>query len=165
MSGAVPESPEFSIALVKEVEKYDELYNFLSLDYSNKIKTDIAWNKVGRKLNSTADLCKLRWKNIRNAYLRNLRQQPPTGTSGRNKKKAYYLHEYLAFLSPYTKGRKQTSNLDVPKDVQHNEEEMQEIDINYISNDLYDGVDDAATQEDSDAFASHVQELYSTPSG
>ncbi|KAF5308938.1 hypothetical protein FQR65_LT00020 [Abscondita terminalis] len=58
--------------------------------------------------------CKEKWKNLRSAYARHLRQKNPSGAAS-VKKKQYYLAEYLDFLLPFTKSRTQHSNIPLPE--------------------------------------------------
>eukprot|EP00102_Acyrthosiphon_pisum_P021442 XP_016658652.1 PREDICTED: uncharacterized protein LOC107883347 isoform X3 [Acyrthosiphon pisum] len=55
--------------------------------------------------------CKEKWRNIRGRYLRQVKEQPPSGSGVKRKKKDYYLSEYLQFIEPFTKSRPQTGNL------------------------------------------------------
>jgi hypothetical protein len=54
-----------------------------------------------------ASECKERWKNLKACYTRHLKNKLPSG-SGAKTKRPYYLAEYLNFLEPFTKSRKQT---------------------------------------------------------
>nr|XP_034194546.1 uncharacterized protein LOC117610825 [Osmia lignaria] len=45
--------------------------------------------------------CKERWKNIRNGFVRSLKQ-PPSESSAKQKKQ-YYLHDVMQFVLPYVK--------------------------------------------------------------
>lgn len=51
--------------------------------------------------------CKERWKNLRGCYTRHLKAKSASGFDVKLKN-AYYLAEYLNFLEPFTKSRKQT---------------------------------------------------------
>lgn len=55
--------------------------------------------------------CKERWKNLRAWYSRYLKTAKLPSGSGTRRKKPYYLAEFLSFLEPFTKSRKQSGNL------------------------------------------------------
>ncbi|XP_050316188.1 uncharacterized protein LOC126750584 [Anthonomus grandis grandis] len=85
-------------------------------DYSNRHVQEKAWNEVGKEINETGAACKEKWKNLRSAYTRHLRQKPPSGSSAQTKKK-YYLADYLDFLLPFTKSRQQKGSIPSPKNI------------------------------------------------
>jgi len=51
--------------------------------------------------------CKERWKDLRACFTRHLKAKPPSGSAAKFKK-PYYLAEFLHFLEPFTKARKQS---------------------------------------------------------
>lgn len=69
--------------------------------------------------------CKEKWRNIRGRFLRQIKDQPPSGSGMKKKKKEYYLNEYLHFIEPFTKSRCQTGNLQP----QENSDDGSEIDV------------------------------------
>ncbi|KAJ8954022.1 hypothetical protein NQ318_004315 [Aromia moschata] len=91
-----------NIRFVQVVEKYSVLYDHSDDNYSNRHAQEMAWNLVGTEMNQSGSVCKEKWKNIRSAYTRYLRQKSDSNTSV---KKRYYLAEYLNFLLPFTKSR------------------------------------------------------------
>lgn len=55
--------------------------------------------------------CKERWKNLRASFTRYLKSIKLSCGDGNRYKKPYYLAEYLHFLKPFTKSRKQSGKL------------------------------------------------------
>ncbi|KAG8223267.1 hypothetical protein J437_LFUL001544 [Ladona fulva] len=95
------------IPFVQLVEKYPCIWNYKLKTYSKTDVTRAAWREIAEEINDTEINCRERWKNIRTAFGRSLRQ--PKSGSGRISKKKYYLSEYMSFLMPYLKGGDQMS--------------------------------------------------------
>lgn len=55
--------------------------------------------------------CKERWKNLRASFTRYLKSIKLSSGDGNRYKKPYYLAEYMHFLKPFTKSRKQIGKL------------------------------------------------------
>ncbi|KAK9729010.1 BESS motif [Popillia japonica] len=113
------DTPTFNVKFVQTVEKYNVLYDQTMENYSNRQVQEKAWNEVGKEIKAAGAACKEKWKNLRSAYARYLRQKLTSGSSAQAKKK-YYLADYLAFLTPFTKSRQQKSS--IPSSTNINEE-------------------------------------------
>ncbi|CAI6353078.1 unnamed protein product [Macrosiphum euphorbiae] len=105
------EQDTVSIKLVQEIEKYTCLYDYNLKSYSNDRAKTAAWNEISKTVNISVSECKEKWRNVRGRYLRQIKEQPPSGSGAKRKKKDYYLSEYLHFIEPFTKSRPQTGNL------------------------------------------------------
>ncbi|XP_063223257.1 uncharacterized protein LOC134531476 [Bacillus rossius redtenbacheri] len=103
-------SEEEVIKLVQAVEKFPVIYNYSMAGHSNKDELDKAWREISTEIGFNVDVCKEKWRNCRNCWARHLRQTEASG-SGAKPKKPYYLSEYLSFLTPFTKSRRQSGNL------------------------------------------------------
>ncbi|KAL0869457.1 hypothetical protein ABMA27_007690 [Loxostege sticticalis] len=86
-----------NLLFVAEIEKYEYLYNFNMPEYNRKDITDGAWGEIAKKMGLTVSECKEKWRNIRSAFLRSLKQ------CGGRSKRPYYLSKELNFVLPYTK--------------------------------------------------------------
>ncbi len=51
MAVQMPDSQEFNINFVEQVEKHPALYNFMLPEYSNRNAIDKAWHEVSMKVN------------------------------------------------------------------------------------------------------------------
>ncbi|KAI4455461.1 madf domain transcription factor [Holotrichia oblita] len=99
--------------------------------------------------------CKDKWKNLRSAYARYLRQKPTNGSSAQVKKK-YYLADYLAFLTPFTKSKQQESSIPSPTNINEEtsnstheearEAELPESEVQDENNENERAVEDAAAE-------------------
>ncbi|XP_021922406.1 uncharacterized protein LOC110831102 [Zootermopsis nevadensis] len=103
-----------NIKIVQTVEKFPVIYDYLSPGHSNKEEIDKAWHAVSKEVNVDVNSCKEKWRNCRNCWARYLRQTPPVSGSAARPKKPYYLAEYLAFLTPFTKSRRQLGSMEIP---------------------------------------------------
>ncbi|KAJ2941014.1 hypothetical protein O0L34_g13143 [Tuta absoluta] len=90
------EAVDSQVEFIKHVERHVCLYNNLS-KYSNKSESQRAWREIAEAINSSEHECKDRWRRLRTAFVRSLRQAK---TSHLNRS-PYYLHKYLTFLIPY----------------------------------------------------------------
>ncbi|KAF0749795.1 Aspartate aminotransferase [Aphis craccivora] len=115
-----------TIQLVQEIEKYTCLYDYTVKSYSNDRAKTAAWNEVSKTVNISVSDCKEKWRNIRGRYLRQVKEQPPSGSGSKRKKKDYYLNEYLQFIEPFTKSRPQTGNLQTQEN--NNDDTENEVD-------------------------------------
>ncbi|XP_068082594.1 uncharacterized protein [Anabrus simplex] len=104
---------QINIKLMQSVEKYRIIYDYLLPGHSNKNEVDKAWHAVSKELNLNVATCKDKWRNCRNCWYRYLRQAPTSGSAAVTKK-PYYLADYLAFLTSFTKSRRQVGNVENP---------------------------------------------------
>ncbi|XP_075163317.1 uncharacterized protein LOC142235949 [Haematobia irritans] len=88
---------KFNLDLIKEVQKYDALYNSAHPDFRNyAVKTHI-WQEISKALGETEQFCKRRWLDLRKQYSK---EQQKT-QSVRN---TFWIYtDALSFLKPYEK--------------------------------------------------------------
>nr|CAI5835870.1 unnamed protein product [Callosobruchus analis] len=86
-----------TVNFVHAIEQHACLYNNKLPEYSRRDLTEKAWNEVAQKTNMSVNDCQIKWKNIRNGFVRS-----PSGSSTKQKK-LYYLHEELQFVLPFVK--------------------------------------------------------------
>ncbi|XP_077972808.1 uncharacterized protein LOC144428037 [Styela clava] len=101
-----------NILLLQAIERHSEIYDVCNPAYMDRNVQMLIWKTVAEEVNETMDNCKETWKKLRTALMKNLRDQPPSG-SGTIAKKPYYLHEYMGFVMPHLKSRAQRENLDL----------------------------------------------------
>ncbi|KAK9687226.1 Alcohol dehydrogenase transcription factor Myb/SANT-like [Popillia japonica] len=120
---------DFNILFVSLIENEKALYDYTCADYSNRNAQDRAWESIAKEVSGNRNAqdrawesiakevsesvcdCKERWKNLRACYSRYLKTAKLPSGSGTRRKKPYYLAEFLSFLEPFTKSRKQSGNL------------------------------------------------------
>ncbi|XP_050433891.1 uncharacterized protein LOC126841445 [Adelges cooleyi] len=140
------DDPEFNINFVGLVESHQCLYDHRQTDFLNRAIQDQAWESISREVKGTVPECKERYKNLRACYTRYLKNKLPSG-SGAKFKRPYYLSEYMKFLEPFTKTRKQTVNISPISTVEQSElaENINENDDD--DNDLPKDVPDTDEEE------------------
>ncbi|XP_026760225.2 uncharacterized protein LOC113519364 [Galleria mellonella] len=85
------------IEFVHEVRKRPCLYDNTKRDYSNVWYTKPAWKEISHKLNIPVIDCKEKWRKIRVAYMRSVKQMQSDNPPNR----PYWLSEHLQFLIPF----------------------------------------------------------------
>ncbi|XP_059058730.1 uncharacterized protein LOC131852111 [Achroia grisella] len=85
------------IDFVREVKKRPCLYDNTLKEYSNAAYTKPAWREIASKLNTTATDCKEKWRKIRVAFMRSVKQFQSNNPPNR----PYWLADHLQFLIPF----------------------------------------------------------------
>ncbi|KAF5291057.1 hypothetical protein FQA39_LY14490 [Lamprigera yunnana] len=60
--------------LIQCVSEHKELFDTESLSYSNTNLKKKVWEEIATELNSTSDVCKKKWRNIRDSYRKYVRE-------------------------------------------------------------------------------------------
>ncbi|CAH4036285.1 unnamed protein product [Pieris brassicae] len=87
-----------AVDFVRIIEQYPCLYDNRLAEYSRKDVTDQAWSEVSHLTNTSVSECQVKWRNIRNGFVRSLKSLPHG-----KQKKLYHLHEELQFIVPFIK--------------------------------------------------------------
>ncbi|KAL4142362.1 hypothetical protein QTP88_004836 [Uroleucon formosanum] len=129
--------PDTNIQFVQTVQMFPCLYDHTTKDYSNRCAQDKAWGEIRKKFDANMNECKERWKNLRACFTRHLKAKPPSGSVAKFKK-PYYSAEFLNFLEPFTKSRKQSVSLSSNEYSEHNENvgNVSEIEEDQTDNNL-----------------------------
>ncbi|KAM3960028.1 uncharacterized protein ACR2FA_005952 [Aphomia sociella] len=85
------------IDFVREVKKRPCLYDNTQKEYSNAAFTKPAWREIASKLNTTVIDCKEKWRKIRVAFMRSVKQLQSDNPPNR----PYWLADHLQFLLPF----------------------------------------------------------------
>ncbi|GFY43577.1 MADF domain-containing protein [Trichonephila inaurata madagascariensis] len=97
--------------LITEVQNYSHLYDLFNKNHKNKVMRENAWKEIGVSLGLSGDLCKNRFKVLRDRYRKEKAKVLPSGSEAKARK-MWPFSEMLNFLDPYMqKGRKSTPNL------------------------------------------------------
>ncbi|XP_056156823.1 uncharacterized protein LOC130130986 [Lampris incognitus] len=95
---------------ILEVEKHKVLYDATDPFYKDNTRKDKAWNSIGGVFGVEVDVCKVRWKALRDAFVRSRKKNLPSGSAGGNQKDWKYT-EIMSFLLPHLRPRSSKSNL------------------------------------------------------
>lgn len=95
--------------LVKEVRRYEHLYNPSLRDYKDVGMTQITWKLIADSVGLEAEECMKKWRSMRDRYVRIRKAlNGSSGETGRRKVPAYY--RFLYWLEPHIKHRTPLSN-------------------------------------------------------
>ncbi|GFO42052.1 gypsy retrotransposon integrase-like protein 1 [Plakobranchus ocellatus] len=90
---------EFAESLVLEVEKHPAIYVPSHPDHKDRNKIALQWTLIAAKLNSTVEVVKRRWQNLRGSFSKSLAilKNQPSGFAAKHISK-FYLFEQMKFL-------------------------------------------------------------------
>ncbi|KAG8250863.1 hypothetical protein J6590_093226 [Homalodisca vitripennis] len=101
--------------LLEVVYTYPVLYDLNHKDYKNIRKKDKIWEDIGKTLNTSGDEMKKKWKNMRDCYMKYLRDcKTTTGQAKRNYKKWTWATQLERF-KPFIGMAKTMSNVTAPE--------------------------------------------------
>ncbi|KAK7124650.1 hypothetical protein R3I94_018887 [Phoxinus phoxinus] len=98
--------------IILAVSSRPELYDTTSYIYRDRNKKDLAWKSVGEEIGQPEDMCRKKWKSLRDTYLKERRKEMDKrsgSAAGSVKKWKYSL--ILGFLDPFVTPRETTSNM------------------------------------------------------
>ncbi|KAK9976420.1 hypothetical protein ABG768_021625 [Culter alburnus] len=98
--------------LILSVSSHPEIYDTSSYFYRDKNKKDLAWKSVGEEIGQPEDVCRKKWKSLRDKYLKEKRKEieKRSGSAAGSVKKWKY-SQILGFLEPFVTPRETTSNM------------------------------------------------------
>ncbi|CAL8348735.1 unnamed protein product [Boreogadus saida] len=101
-------------ALIVAVCGQSVLYDTTLVSYRDRIKKEQAWVVVGEETGIPVDVCRRKWKSLRDRYLREKRREKEegkrSGSAARTGKK-WKFFAVLSFLDPFVTPRETSSNL------------------------------------------------------
>uniref|UniRef100_A0A9J7YAR1 MADF domain-containing protein n=1 Tax=Cyprinus carpio carpio TaxID=630221 RepID=A0A9J7YAR1_CYPCA len=98
----------FHKRLVLSVSSHPELYDTSLYFYRDRNKKDLAWKSVGEEIGQPEDVCRKKWKSLRDTYLKEMEKR--SGSAAGSVKKWKY-SQILGFLDPFVTPRETTSNM------------------------------------------------------
>uniref|UniRef100_A0A182PFN5 MADF domain-containing protein n=1 Tax=Anopheles epiroticus TaxID=199890 RepID=A0A182PFN5_9DIPT len=118
---------------VKEIKKRPILYNTTHRDYRRITLRNDAWVEVAIAMRLSKQECKKRWRSMRDAFIKNLRNKNETERQG------WIHYRLLEFMLPYLASRKKDH--EAADECSQCNEHSEEIDYIEIDSDdeLYDG--------------------------
>uniref|UniRef100_A0A8C1YDU2 MADF domain-containing protein n=1 Tax=Cyprinus carpio TaxID=7962 RepID=A0A8C1YDU2_CYPCA len=95
--------------LILSVSSHPELYDTSSYFYRDRNKKDLAWKSVGEEIGQPEDVCRKKWKSLRDMYLKEKRKEMEkrSGSAAGSVKKLKY-SQILGFLDPFVTPRETT---------------------------------------------------------
>lgn len=107
------QNKEFPELLIEEVKKFEHIYNSKLKDHKNRNVIKNSWASIAANTNSTAEVCKSTWKNLRDSF--NAYNKSIISKSGdaANKRRKWIYFDLMSFLKDFTCTRATTSNLTV----------------------------------------------------
>ncbi|XP_054734227.1 uncharacterized protein LOC129241753 [Anastrepha obliqua] len=85
--------------LCRAVQQHRCIYDRSDENYERRDAYDLAWNEIAKTCDESVISCKLRWRNIRTAFIRSVVGLPKKRKGHRTKE--YYLQDVLEFFKPH----------------------------------------------------------------
>ncbi|KAK1902130.1 Transcription factor Adf-1 [Dissostichus eleginoides] len=100
-----------------EVEKHTILYDITHQYYKDNVRKDKAWCLVGGVIGVEVDVCKAKWKSLRDAFVKTRKKSIPSGSAG-GSQKAWKYSDIMSFVLPYIQQRSSKSSLGDPSQLE-----------------------------------------------
>ncbi|XP_033316623.1 uncharacterized protein LOC117242680 [Bombus vosnesenskii] len=100
--------------LITEVQCRPILWQDNHKDYKNKSITDLVWEDVGKQCNCSGAVAKLKWKNLKDSYRKNIQKLPPLKSDSKATtpcKVKWPYFEMMGFIKEYVAHTRGGSNL------------------------------------------------------
>ncbi|XP_034565806.1 transcription factor Adf-1-like isoform X2 [Notolabrus celidotus] len=96
---------------ILEVEQHKIIYDTTNPFYKDNIRKEKAWTEIAGVLELDVEVCKARWKTLRDAFVKSKKRgNMPSGSAGGSQKEWKYA-EIMSFLLPHIQQRSSRSNL------------------------------------------------------
>ncbi|XP_058510084.1 transcription factor Adf-1-like [Solea solea] len=96
--------------LISEVEKYPIFYDPTHPYYTDNVKKEKTWITIATVLGADADLCRNRWRTLRDTYVRYRKKRLSFASAGGAQKEWRYT-DSMSFLNPHIYQRSSKRNL------------------------------------------------------
>uniref|UniRef100_A0A8C2Z8S6 MADF domain-containing protein n=1 Tax=Cyclopterus lumpus TaxID=8103 RepID=A0A8C2Z8S6_CYCLU len=91
---------------------HPEIFNTSSYDYRNRLKKDVAWKAVSEDVGIPVEVCRKKWKGLRDTYLKEKRRATDKRSgSGAGSLKKWKYSAVLSFLDPFITPRETSGNM------------------------------------------------------
>ena len=107
---------DFNEELIQVVQFYPNLWDKSRNDYKDAPKRINSWNAIATTLKQDENVCKTRWKSLRDDYFKIVNAKPKTGSAGPKVRRTFKYTSQLEFLSITTKKVKSTNIPSANKD-------------------------------------------------
>ncbi|XP_075328922.1 uncharacterized protein LOC142387995 isoform X3 [Odontesthes bonariensis] len=108
----------YNEGLIAEVEQHTILYDTTHPFYKDNARKERTWHLIAGVVGVDADICKTKWKGLRDTFVRTQKKPLPSRSAGGTHKQWKY-YEKLSFLLPHIQPRSSKGNLSLI----HQEEE------------------------------------------
>ncbi|XP_054266861.1 uncharacterized protein LOC128989031 [Macrosteles quadrilineatus] len=98
--------------LIELVQGHPIIWNIMEKDYKNVVKKEFIWSDIGKTMNKTGTECKARWKNMRDYFRKQKKEErnQTTGSAATKRKAGYW--ERLRFLDVVPEERCSLTNIE-----------------------------------------------------
>ncbi|XP_077292492.1 uncharacterized protein LOC143915651 [Arctopsyche grandis] len=123
---------KMNLALIEQIRSYPYLYDVTDKRYSDMQMKEVAWMKIGKKLNHPHSACKKTWTKLRDSYRRSVKKNKREIINGQVVRKRWKYDEEMEFLLPFIKER-DTSSIVLPQlsdDEDDNQEDYIDLEDN-----------------------------------
>ncbi|XP_055057393.2 uncharacterized protein [Misgurnus anguillicaudatus] len=99
--------------LIIAVCGHPDIYDTTSYFYRDRNKKDLAWKKVSEEVGQSAEMCRKKWKGLRDTYLKERKKEMEkrSGSAAGSGKKWKY-SAVLSFLDPFVSPRETSGNME-----------------------------------------------------
>ncbi|CAK6970780.1 transcription factor Adf-1-like [Scomber scombrus] len=97
--------------LIVAVCGHPVLYDTTAVFYRDRYKKEEAWAKVGAEVGLTVEVCRKKWKGLRDTYLKKKREGERRSGSAGGELKKWRFSAVLSFLEPFTTPRETSGNM------------------------------------------------------
>ncbi|CAM4571970.1 unnamed protein product [Leuciscus chuanchicus] len=95
------------------VSSHPELYDSSSYFYRDRNKKDLAWKRVSEEIGQTEEVCRKKWKSLRDTYLKEKRKEMEKRSgSAAGSVKRWKFSQILGFLDPFVTPRETSGNME-----------------------------------------------------
>ncbi|XP_077089796.1 uncharacterized protein LOC143741262 [Siphateles boraxobius] len=99
--------------LILAVSGHPELFDSSSYFYRDRNKKDLAWKKISEEIVQPDDVCRKKWKSLRDTYLKEKgKETEKRSGSAAGSGKRWKFSQILGFLDPFVTPRETTSNME-----------------------------------------------------
>ncbi|XP_069670361.1 uncharacterized protein [Periplaneta americana] len=151
---------DFDALLITFVQEKEFLYDKRNINYKNERMKENAWTTIGEILNSDAETVRRRWGNLRDRFVRALRDSTTFDSGARQK---FPLYNSMLWLAPYIRKRKMTSTLNTLNtvDVTLSTSVQPKSEAIYLSDDASTSSEPPAPMQDSSLGGCYQEEFRS----
>lgn len=124
--------------LICAVSEYPELYNKTLPAYRDPVKRAEAWKAVSERAELKEEICRKKWKNLRDVYTRHSRADR---NGNGNALRKWKFSRHLSFLLPFQQPRSRSGTTSAEEEIEdENEEEAETISNSEVVVDLDESV-------------------------
>ncbi|XP_075155897.1 uncharacterized protein LOC142238877 [Haematobia irritans] len=97
--------------LIEAVKKYPILFDLQCREYKNTQKKEDVWKGISNEIGWSTELCKKKWKNLRDTYKKTKQRLNMPSGSGAEVKRTWKYFENMSFLDNVKSNRRTIGNI------------------------------------------------------